>query len=214
VREVLAARSNRDFVSAAPRRQSRSAATSAAGRLLGAVLQRPGLLMGGLAITSAATAIIVNALSFQSARHPAPIFAKSERATASGRGAEPVPLFPPVPPTRPSSVDAPAAPPQTGPRSAARDPIAELIRGSETTGSAPPPARPADIRQEPQRHVAAAQRALLKLGYGPLKADGVFGQETSQAIARFEHDRRIAPTGELGARTLRELSAQSGIRVE
>jgi peptidoglycan hydrolase-like protein with peptidoglycan-binding domain len=70
------------------------------------------------------------------------------------------------------------------------------------------------MRAEPQRHVASAQRALLKLGYGPLKTDGIFGQETRQAIARFERDRRLTQTGELGPRTVRELSAQSGIRVE
>jgi peptidoglycan hydrolase-like protein with peptidoglycan-binding domain len=107
-------------------------------------------------------------------------------------------------------VDTPHAPS----RSAARDPIAELIRGSEMTGSAPPPTRPGEGRTEPQRLVAWAQRALLKLGYGPLKTDGVFGQETRQAIARFERDRRLTQTGELGPRTVRELSAQSGIRVE
>jgi peptidoglycan hydrolase-like protein with peptidoglycan-binding domain len=117
---------------------------------------------------------------------------------------------PPVPPTRPPSVDAPAA----LPRSTGRDAIADLIRGSETTGSAPPPARPAETGTEPQRLVASAQRALVKLGYGPLKTDGIFGQETRQAIARFERDRRLTPTGELGPRTLRELSAQSSIRVE
>ena len=67
---------------------------------------------------------------------------------------------------------------------------------------------------EPQRQVASAQRALQKLGYGPLKADGIFGQGTRQAIERFERDRRLTPTGELGPRTVRELSAQSDIRVE
>jgi hypothetical protein len=214
VREVLAARSDRDFVSAAPRRRSHSSASSAAGRLFAAAVQRPGVLVGGLAITTAAAAIIVNALSFQSARHPAPFFAKSERARSSGRGAEAaVPALPPMPPTRPASVGAPPALPQAPQRGASRDPIADLIR-SETTGSAPSAARPAEARPEPQRQVASAQRALLKLGYGPLKADGIFGQETRQAIARFERDRRLTPTGELGARTLRELSAQSGIRVE
>ena len=187
---------------------------SAGGRLFATALQRPGLLVGGLAISAAAAAIIVNALSFQSARHPAPIFAKTERAASPGRGAETAPVLPPVPPTRPPAVGATAAPPQAAPRSPARDPIADLIRGSETTGSASPPARPAEIRSESQRHVASAQRALLKLGYGPLKTDGVFGQETRQAIMRFERDRRLTPTGELGARTLRELSAQSGMRVE
>jgi hypothetical protein len=175
-------------------------------------VQRPGLVAGGLAISAAAAAIIVNALSFQSARHPAPFFAKTERGSASGHGGDPAPVAPPIPPTRPSSVGATPAL-QTAPRIAARDPIADLIR-SETTGSAPQAARPAEAKTEPQRHVAQAQRALAKLGYGPLKTDGVFGQETRQAIARFERDRRLTQTGELGARTVRELSAQSGIRVE
>jgi hypothetical protein len=214
VREVLAARSDRDFVSAGPRRRSGPSEPSAGGRLVAAALQRPGLVVGGLVMSAAAAAIIVNALSFQSARHPAPFFAKAERGAGSGRGSETVPVFPPVPPTRPPSADAPASPSQAAPRSAARDPIAEIIRGSETTGSAPAPARPVDVKAEPQRQVASAQRALAKLGYGPLKTDGIFGQETRQAIARFERDRRLAPTGELGPRTARELSAQSGIRVE
>jgi hypothetical protein len=213
VREVLAARSDRDFVSAGPRRRSGSSEPSAGGRVVAAALQRPGLVVGGLVMSAAAAAIVVNALSFQSARHPAPFFGKAERG-AAGRGSETVPAFPPVPPTRPPSVDAPASPSQAVPRSAARDPIADLIRGSETTGSAPPPTRSADAKAEPQRQVASAQRALIKLGYGPLKTDGIFGQETRQAIARFERDRRLAPTGELGPRTARELSAQSGIRVE
>jgi hypothetical protein len=213
VREVLAARSDRDFVRAGPRRQSGAATPSIARRLFGAAVQRPGLIVGGLVISAAATAIVVNALSLQSARHPAPFFAKSERATASARRSEPVPASLPVPPTRPPSVDAPAAPPPAAPRSPGRDPIAELIRGSDATGSAPP-ARPAEARAEPQRQVAAAQRALVKLGYGPLKTDGIFGQETRQAIARFERDRRLAPTGELGPRTLRELAAQAAMRID
>lgn len=171
-------------------------------------------MVGGLVISAAAAAIIVNALSFQSARHPAPFFAKAERGAAPGRGSEAVPVFAPVPPTRPPSAEPSTSPSQPASRSAARDPIADLIRGSETTGSAPPPARQVDAKAEPQRQVASAQRALVKLGYGPLKTDGIFGQETRQAIARFERDRRLAPTGELGPRTARELSAQSGIRVE
>jgi len=212
VREVLAARSDRDFVRAGPRHQSRSSEPSAARRLLAAALQRPGLLVGGLAITTAASAIIVNALSFQAARHPAPIFAKAERAAYPGRGVEIA--VPPVPPTRPAAVNPTATLPQQAPRGASRDPIAELIRGSETTGSATPAGRPAEARPDVQPHVASAQRALLKLGYGPLKADGIFGQATKQAIERFERDRRLAPTGELGQRTVRELSAAAGIRVE
>ena len=104
--------------------------------------------------------------------------------------------------------------PQPPARVAARDPIADIIRSADTTGSAPAATRPTEARGEPQRIVAAAQRALVKLGYGPIKVDGVFGYETSQAIERFERDRRLATTGELGPRTVRDLTAASGIRVE
>lgn len=185
---------------------------SGAGRLLAAALRRPGLLVGGLVIGTATTAIVVNALGFQSARHPAPIFAKAERAAAGPVKEAAAPVLPPVPPARPLPAAPAAAVPQPAARPS-RDAIADLIRGAETTGSAAP-ARPADARAEPQRHVASAQRALLKLGYGPLKADGILGQGTRQALERFERDRRLTPTGELGPRTVRELAAQSGIRVE
>jgi hypothetical protein len=164
------------------------------------------MLIGGLVIVTAAGAIVVNALSFQSARHPAPFFGR-DGAPAAGRE-----QGPPVPPSRPP-VTSTAALPQAPARAPARDPIADLIRGADTTGSASA-LRPAEGRPEPQRQIAAAQRALIKLGYGQLKVDGMFGQETRQAIERFERDRRLAPTGELGPRTARELSAQSGIRVE
>jgi len=164
------------------------------------------MLIGGLAMTAAAGAIIVNALSFQSARHPAPFFARE--SGASEREPAP-PAVPPVPPTRPPSVTSTASlPSQPVARPPARDPIADMIRSADTTGSA------SAARPEPQRPVAAAQRALQKLGYGQVKVDGVFGQETRQAIERFERERRLTPTGELGPRTARELSAASGIRVE
>lgn len=213
MRQTLAARPDRDIASAAPRRRSGPSHSSRGRLLLAAALQRPGVLVGGLAITATAAAIIVNALSFQSARHPAPFFAKGEGIAASRR--EPaVPVLPPMPPTRPPSVTSTAALPPATPRITARDPIGEIIRAADATGSTPAAARPAEDRAEPQRHIAAAQRALVKLGYGPLKIDGIMGQETRQTIERFERDRRLTPTGELGLRTTRELSAQSGIRVE
>ncbi len=179
---------------------------SRARQLLAAALQRPGMLVGGLAMTAAAGAIVVNALSFQSARHPAPFFAKEGGAPQREPASQAVP---PVPPTRPPSVTSTASlPSQPAARAAARDPIADMIRSADITGGT------SAARPEPQRPIAAAQRALQKLGYGQVKVDGVFGQETRQAIERFERERRLTPTGELGPRTARELSAASGIRVE
>jgi peptidoglycan hydrolase-like protein with peptidoglycan-binding domain len=62
--------------------------------------------------------------------------------------------------------------------------------------------------------VAAGQRALAKLGYGSTKVDGILGPETRLAVERFERERRLPVTGELGDRTARELSALTGIPVE
>jgi peptidoglycan hydrolase-like protein with peptidoglycan-binding domain len=47
-----------------------------------------------------------------------------------------------------------------------------------------------------------------------LKIDGLAGQETRLAIERFEREQKIPVTGELGPRTLRELSARSGMAIE
>ena len=49
--------------------------------------------------------------------------------------------------------------------------------------------------------MAAAQRALTKLGYGTLKSDGAIGPGTRQAIEKFERDRRLPVTGDLNSRT-------------
>ncbi len=69
-------------------------------------------------------------------------------------------------------------------------------------------------KTEPQKLVSSAQRALTKLGYGPLKSDGLMGVGTRQAIEKFERDRRLPVTGELNPKTIRELAAQSGALVE
>ncbi|TXM63869.1 peptidoglycan-binding protein, partial [Methylobacterium sp. WL69] len=81
-----------------------------------------------------------------------------------------------------------------------RDTIGEIIREGETTASVTPKADPA---------VAKAQRALVKLGYGPLKADGLLGTGTRAAIERFERDRKLPVKGQPAGRTLRELAARA-----
>jgi peptidoglycan hydrolase-like protein with peptidoglycan-binding domain len=107
-------------------------------------------------------------------------------------------------PARPTPAQ--AAPAQ---RPAARDDIGELIRMCGV------PVPPANVgRTDAPERIAAAQRALNKLGYGPLKADGSMGPGTRQAIERFERDRRLAVTGEVGSRTARELASQSGLPVD
>jgi peptidoglycan hydrolase-like protein with peptidoglycan-binding domain len=62
--------------------------------------------------------------------------------------------------------------------------------------------------------VAATQRALNRLNYGPLKDDGNFGPGTRAALDRFEKDRRLPARGDSPARVLRELSQASGIAID
>ena len=57
----------------------------------------------------------------------------------------------------------------------------------------------ADIETDP--HLQKIQKALSDLGYGPLKADGVMGANTTAAIKRFELDRGLPLTGEPGSET-------------
>jgi hypothetical protein len=53
---------------------------------------------------------------------------------------------------------------------------------------------------------ATAQKALTKLGYGSLKADGIVGYGTRKAIIAFQRANKLHVTGELDAPTLRLLT--------
>ena len=56
-------------------------------------------------------------------------------------------------------------------------------------------------------HLAiAAQSALIKLGFA-IKADGVAGASTQQAIQQFERAHGLAPSGEVTPRLVKLLSA-------
>ena len=91
----------------------------------------------------------------------------------------------------------PAAPPVARPR----DQIANLLKASGD-------------RFERPTTVAAVQRALTKLGYGPLKDDGQFGSGTRTALDRFERDRKLPSRADNPNRVLRELSQASGIAID
>jgi peptidoglycan hydrolase-like protein with peptidoglycan-binding domain len=62
--------------------------------------------------------------------------------------------------------------------------------------------------------VVAVQRALTRLGYGPLKDDGHFGPGTRAALDRFERDRKLPARGDNPTRVLRELAQASGIALD
>ena len=216
MREALAARSGRDFMTAGPsplagggrRVAARLGAALKAAALL--AWRRPAAVLGTMMVLAACAAVALNALAWQTARHPAPFFPRTEPALR-----RPVVVPAPLPPTRPAEVVVAPAPALAAPAAAValpptpeklvrRDPIGDLIRGVD----------PAAVAKEASTKVAAAQKALAKLGYGTLKSDGVIGPGTRQAIEKFERDRRLPVTGDLGPRTVRELSAQAGMPIE
>jgi len=51
-----------------------------------------------------------------------------------------------------------------------------------------------------------AQKALTRLGYGPLKADGVAGPGTRRAVEAFQRANTLPVTGELDTPTLERLT--------
>jgi hypothetical protein len=79
-----------------------------------------------------------------------------------------------------------------------------------------PPADPlatlAQLAGEPVREVLFVQRALNRLGYGPIQPDGILGTATQQAIDRFAKDRKWPRQDGLSRRLLSELSEASGLR--
>jgi Putative peptidoglycan binding domain len=197
----------------------------------------------GLAL---ATAIILNALVFQKARHPSPFLsaprvtetkapAVQDPKTAAGAPAT-ASVQAVAPPARPANLEAliretavvrppatvpagTAPTPRAAPRdvtqrdntsreAAPRDPIAELIMN----GDARPPATVG--QPDTKRITLSAQKALAKLGYGPVKNEGRLDDATKNAIERFEKDRKLPVTRELSPRTQRELAAASGLRIE
>ncbi|WP_019903045.1 peptidoglycan-binding domain-containing protein [Methylobacterium sp. 77] len=193
-------------------------------------LRRPGEVLGSVVALGAVAAVAMNALGFQGGPHPAPIFPTLGKGTGNGAAAKPQAAKPAEPaksaePARlaeapPRKIDVPKsdpgpeqkaallpepAKPATKPVVAAqatkRDVIAEIIKAGETTASVTPKT---DVA------VAQAQRALVKLGYGPLVADGVLGAGTRAAIEKFERDRKLPVKGVAAGRTLRELASSAG----
>jgi hypothetical protein len=209
LREALA-RSDHDFVVSAPARsrQPRKKSGNALALAGAAVMRKPGRMLAAVVFAGLLCGIVANALFFQTARHPAPIF---HGPVIARPATPPAPQAIPMPPQRPlervmapqSPNAIPVPPASTGPRGAdtAKDQIGALLSGGvqSTSGEATP-------------RIAAAQKALVKLGY-VVKSDGLMGAGTRKAIEMFEQSRKLPVTGELSPRVMRELSALSGVPV-
>ncbi len=186
-------------------------------RMFGALAQRPIESFGAAVFAALITGVLLNALALQNARHPSPLFGTPIRLTQSKAVDAPKPVprplalttaAPPVPapiaiPARPVAIPQEAEPSSSKPT----DPIGQIIRN---TSQNPPATAPSAIDAT---RVLLAQKALVKLGY-VLRADGVIGATTRQAIEKFERERGWPAHGELTPRVLREISARSGLPIE
>jgi hypothetical protein len=170
-----------------------------------AVLRRPGATLVGLVILGGVASVGWNLTMGQPGRHPAPLFgAKASEKVSESRPVQAAAAPLPVPRPEPQAMaQLIPEPPQSPVTTQSTDRIGALIRSE-----------PARIAEGETRRVAAAQKALSKLGYGPLKSDGVIGPETKTALERFERERKLPVTGAVGARTARLLAQQAGIMIE
>lgn len=162
--------------------------------------ERPGTVFGAVIALGAAGFICINALDFQKGRHPAPILPQVPAKVAAKA---------PAPAPAPVMRDAAREMPKETAKAAGAS-IGDLIRAEDTTASVNPRVKPAAAKTEAPPQDAAvtrAQRALSKLGYGPIKADGAMGPATKAAIEKFERDRKLPVTGEANGRTLKALEA-------
>jgi hypothetical protein len=162
------------------------------------LLSRPARTAAGAALAAILTGIVVNALVMQKERHPAPFFAAAKPTPTI---VEPPPRPAPTivesapivaqPPVRPVSLGA-AIEPAPLPPVRSGDAIRDLLRG--------------DAARDATRLTIAAQSALIKLGF-VVKADGVEGAATTQAIEQFERGHGLPTSGEITAKLVRRLEA-------
>jgi hypothetical protein len=103
------------------------------------------------------------------------------------------------------------------PEESPHDPIAQLLKtGSPTAMPIRSPHEPAvgeAKSKQPSKAVAAAQRALVKLGF-VLKPDGMMGASTHQAIEQYERDHKLPPHGEVTPQLLNRLANETGVTAQ
>jgi hypothetical protein len=193
--EALARSHNDSILSRSVRGSSRKGHLGLARIVLRQLMTRPARTVAGAILAAVLTGIVINALVMQRERRAAPFFVPVAIPAPIGQPpAVPVAAEAPAiaqPPTRPinlgSETDvASASPPRSG------DPIRELLRG--------------DAGRDSTHLTLSVQSALIKLGFS-IKADGVAGASTVQAIQQFERSHGVPPSGEITAKLLKQLGA-------
>jgi hypothetical protein len=208
------------------------------------LLAAPGRILTGLVLLSVMMTFVANALYFQRAGRPALFFDLStlwrgsislnplnlfirpvlDNAPSGDSAPQPprrfdkveavpvpmpVPSVPPIsaPPkqTAPVSLVASAdpkqvfAPPQPIPDHGVTDPVGALL---------------AQSMPKPDKGVLAAQRALNKIGYGPVSPDGLKSSALREAVLHFQKDKHLPATGEVDGVTKPQLAKASGIGLD
>lgn len=116
----------------------------------------------------------------------------------------------------------------SSPAAKSKDAIAALLKGNATdktrAENEPAEAKPKDAigtliktntpdaAEPPTETVAAIQQALVRLGF-VLRADGVLGAATKQAIELFERDHGMQADGIVSPRVTKRLSEMSGVAI-
>ncbi len=158
------------------------------------------------------------------------LLARLAMDTGEGEAGSSHPPVPPLPPETTPQPQSTRSVPAPRDRGAAATP-ATVSRGSETTAASgvttsritaegAPPVPPAPVGggaaattlpASPERaRIARIQAALAEMGYGPIDIDGFAGEQTANAVRRFELDRGLDITGEPGGRIEREIERVLG----
>lgn len=206
------------------------------------LLAAPGRLLVGLVMLSAMTAFVTNALYLQKGVRPAALIDFSTMWRGAGSlnpfslmfrsnsEAPPVLENAPQPPRRPDKVEVVPVPfPSSAPLLAAPKvmvPVSVVASADPKQVFAPPQAipdaAPADpvgalvsqANPKPAKLILGAQRALNKVGYGPVSPDGLKSAAFRDAVVHFQKDHHLPATGEVDPTTKPLLAKASGLALD
>jgi hypothetical protein len=190
-------------------------------RVLAPLAQRPAESIACAVFAALLTGILLNALAFQHARHPSPLFGTPIAIAPQADAPKPVPRplsmnaapTPIAPSTQPVAIPTrPIGTPRDAEPAAMKTPdaIGDMLRVVPASSPAASPSSPSAIDAT---RILLVQKGLMKLGY-VIRPDGVMGTTTRQAIEKFERERGWPARGELTPKVLREISARSGLSLE
>ncbi len=91
-----------------------------------------------------------------------------------------------------------------------RVPVKGDVKGDIITGSINAPLE----GERKSLRILSLQRALARLGYGPVRLSGSFGPDTKEAIERFERDWMMPVTGLMSENLFTKLAAVNGAPID